>query len=205
MLSSATSTRVDLPPAWPVDPYADTAREATALRTWQRLAVAGGAASLGLGLVLMFWPGRTLAVVATALGVWLLVAGVLQLVQAVVPGESSGTSRTLSAVAGLLYLVAGVVCVRGLLASLEPLAIIVGTVWMTGGISEIISATTGGRGGWARLGATAAGGIGVIGGLTLAFWPGISLATIGWIAGLWLLGIGTVQVVLAVRASRPAP
>ena len=59
--------------------------------------------------------------------------------------------------AGLLYLIAGIVCVRGLLHSLELLAIVVGIAWLAGGLCEVISAVIGGRGGWARLGAVASG------------------------------------------------
>ena len=37
----------------------------------------------------------------------------------------------------------------------------------------------------------------------LAFWPAISLTALAVTGGGWLLGIGVVQLALAVRASRP--
>ncbi|HYN95025.1 MAG TPA: DUF308 domain-containing protein, partial [Pilimelia sp.] len=180
------------------------------MRTWLRLAVLGGAAALGLGAAVLCWP-RGVAVggvagtpVAVLLGVWLLVASGLRVAESVLPGESGGGARALSAVAGLLYLSAGIVCVRDLSPSLELLAAGVGIVGITGGVSEVIAAVTGHRGGWARHGAVAGGATGVAGGVALAFWPAISLATMVRVTGAWLLAAGVVQVVLAVRASRPA-
>jgi hypothetical protein len=190
--------------SWAVDPYAHTALEARAVRAGQRLAGASGATSLTLGLALLLWPGRTLLVATTILGAWLLAAGLFRLADAAAPGEATGASRALAAVAGLLYLITGIVCVRSLLPSLELLAIAVGIAWFAGGVSEIISALTGGPGGWARRGAVTAGAAASLGGLTLVFWPAISPATLVWLAGAWLLGIGTVQVARAIRAGRPA-
>jgi uncharacterized membrane protein HdeD (DUF308 family) len=192
------------PAAWAVDPYAHTALEARAVRAGQRLAIATGAVSLSLGLALLLWPGRTPLVAAAILGAWLLAAGLLRLADAAAPGEASGPSRALAAMAGLLYLIAAVTCLRNLLPSLELLAVAVGMAWFAGGVSEIISAVTGGPGGWARRGAVSAGAAAALGGLTLVFWPAISLDTLVWLAGTWLLGIGSVQVARAVRARRPA-
>jgi len=206
MATSVTPASPHLSYAWRhADPYADALAEARALRTWQRLAIASGVTSLAPGLVLLFWPDRTLWVAASAMGGWFLVTGVICLIEAVVAGEASSGSRALSAVAGLLYLIVGIVCVRHLLPAANVLAIVVGTAWTAGGLSEVISAVTGQRGGWARLGAVAAGAISTIGGLTLAFWLDISLTTLMWISGLGLLAFGTVQAVLAVRASHPGP
>jgi uncharacterized membrane protein HdeD (DUF308 family) len=192
------------PAAWAVDPYAHTALEARAVRAGQRLAMATGAVSLSLGLALLLWPGRTPLVAAAILGAWLLAAGLLRLADAAAPGEASGPSRTLAAMAGLLYLIAAVTCLRNLLPSLELLAVAVGMAWFAGGVSEIISALTGGPGGWARRGAVSAGAAAALGGLALVFWPAISLDTLVWLAGAWLLGIGSVQVARALRARRPA-
>jgi uncharacterized membrane protein HdeD (DUF308 family) len=49
----------------------------------------------------------------------------------------------------------------------------------------------------------AAGAVGVARGPALAFGPGISLTVLVWISALGLLAVGSVQAVLAVRASRP--
>jgi uncharacterized membrane protein HdeD (DUF308 family) len=185
------------------DPYADALREARALRTWQRLATTAGATSLTLGFVLLLWPTPTLGLAAAVLGVALIAAGVICLVEAVVAGEGSSGSRALSAVAGLLYLIVGIMCVRGLFASVELLAVVVGIAWIAGGISEVISAVTGQRGGWARLGAAVAGAVAVFSGVALAFWPGVTETVLAWTGGLGLLAAGTVQSVLAIRATLP--
>jgi uncharacterized membrane protein HdeD (DUF308 family) len=199
MVAAATPPRI-----WPTDPYADNVREARALRACRLLAVAGGVTSLGFGLALLLWPERSPSSVATTLGGWLLAAGALRLMDAAPPGEAGSVSRALSAVAGLHYLIVGIVCVRHLLTSVELMAIVVGIAWFAGGVTEIMSAVTGGRGGWVRLGPVAAGAIAVLGGLVLAFWPGISLSTLVLVCGAWLLANGALHVALAFRAGRPA-
>ena len=140
---------------------------------------------------------------ATVLGGWLVVAGVLRLVEAGIAAEVGG-SPTLLTVAGLLHVIAGVMCLRDLLHSADLLAVGVGTAWLAGGVSEVMSAVTAGRGGWPRLGALAAGGLGVTGGLLLAFWPQVSLDVIVWVAGGWWLAMAAVHCCLALRATRSA-
>ncbi|VAV94794.1 hypothetical protein MNBD_ACTINO01-1105, partial [hydrothermal vent metagenome] len=50
---------------------------AEAKKAWWLLAVLG-AVSIGLGIVLIFWPGQTLTVVATLVGLIMLVSGVIR-------------------------------------------------------------------------------------------------------------------------------
>jgi uncharacterized membrane protein HdeD (DUF308 family) len=186
------------------DPLGDAAIEARALQTWRRLAVAGGVVSIAMGLILLFWPDETLLVVAALIGVWLVVAGIIRLAESVLTSEARGGARALSAVAGLLYLIVGILCLRNLLTSLELLAVVIGIVWLAGGISEIISAFTRHAGGAGRFAAAAIGLVTVLGGLVLVFWPDISLKVIVWVSGLWLVAIGVVQIILAARIGKTA-
>jgi uncharacterized membrane protein HdeD (DUF308 family) len=185
-----------------VDPYAHTALEARAMRAGQRLAAAAGATSVPLALALLLWPGRTLLVLTTLLGAWLLAGGLLRLADAAAPGDWGGAARALTAVAGLFYLTAGVLCVRGA-PSLELLALTVGIAGFAGGVGEVFAAVTGGPGGWARRGAVTAGAATALGGLTLVFWPAVTVDAVGRLAGAWLLTIGAAQLARA-AAARPA-
>jgi uncharacterized membrane protein HdeD (DUF308 family) len=186
----------------PAGNLGDAALEARALQTWRRLAIAGGVTSIVLGVILLVWPDGTLYVVAALIGIWLVVAGIIRLAEAVLTSEARGGARALSAIAGLLYLIVGIVCLRNLLTALEVLAVVIGFVWIAGGISEIMSAFTRHAGG-ARVAVAAIGLVTIVGGLVLVFWPDVSLRVIVWVGGLWLLAIGVVQLVLAARVARP--
>jgi uncharacterized membrane protein HdeD (DUF308 family) len=203
MVASATPRH-----AWPANPYADTEREARTLRTYQWLSVVSGVASVAFGVALLVWPGRTPAVAAILLGAWLLVAGLLRLVEAArvaagVAGDAAGAARALAAVAGLFYLIGGLVCLRYLPIPVHPLAIVVGIAWFAGGVAEIMSAVTAGRAGWTRLGPVTQGGVGVLSGLGLAFWPELSLGAAVLAAAIALIGNGVAQGALALKAARP--
>jgi uncharacterized membrane protein HdeD (DUF308 family) len=203
MVASATPRH-----AWPANPYADTEREARTLRTYQWLSIVSGIASVGFGVALLVWPGRTPAVVATLIGAWLLVAGLLRLVEAArvaagVVGDAAGAARALAAVAGLFYLIGGLACLRYLPTPAHPLAIVVGIAWFAGGVAEIMSAVTAGRAGWTRLGPVTQGGVGVFSGLALAFWPQLPLGAAVLAASVALIVNGVTQAAVAARAARP--
>jgi uncharacterized membrane protein HdeD (DUF308 family) len=105
----------------------------------------GGLVSLVTGLIMVIWPGKTLAVVAALIGVWLVLIGLVQLFRAIAGREFGWLRRVLIGVSGLLYLVIGAICVGNQFASLRLLAVVVGLVWMVGGAAEVAS-------GWPRCG-----------------------------------------------------
>ncbi|GAA2515778.1 HdeD family acid-resistance protein [Pilimelia columellifera] len=197
-------TMVTLPDAWPLtDPYAATRAQAQTLRQHQRLSAATATAALTVATSVAAWPERTVATLGMLLGVWLVTVGVLHLVEATLPIEGSAAARAIAAVSGLLHLVVGVVCLRGLVGAVELLAVVIGIAWLAGGVSAIVSAAAGHRGGWALRGAMVTGAVGVAAGLALAFWPQATLAAITWVSAASLLGIAAVQAAMVARAGRP--
>jgi len=184
--------------------------DATFLRWWRRLALAGGVVSVLLGLVLLVWPKETLVVVAVLLGLWLVISGVVQIVQAALLSDRSGGTRVLEALTGLLLVVVGVLCLRHLANTLELLAALVGIAWLLLGFVQLWSALFGPARGWSRAAGAILGGTAVLGGLLVLIWPGITLLVLVWLAGAWLVVLGAVQLVLAWRArntiaDRPVP
>jgi uncharacterized membrane protein HdeD (DUF308 family) len=167
------------------------------------LAIAGAAASIVLGVLVLSWPGETLLVGAALFGVWLLVHGLIRIVNAVTATATDNTARTLSGVIGVLFVLAGVFCVRNLLVSLAAVATVIGATWLIGGIVEIVSAFGQQYDGALRLIVAALGVLLVLGGLVILVWPVPSLATLVYLTGIWLVLTGVVQLVLVIR-TRPA-
>ncbi|MCO8273214.1 DUF308 domain-containing protein [Actinoplanes sp. TRM 88003] len=163
------------------------------------LAAAGAATSIILGVVALAWPGETLYVGAAIFGVWLLVHGVINLVQAVTATREDGVARALTAVIGVLFLVAGVICLRNLVVSLVAVATLIGLSWLIGGIAGLVAAFTGTYEAGGRFVVALLGAITVLGGLVVLIWPGPSLATIVWLTGIWLVVMGAMQLLLVFR------
>ena len=155
-----------------------------------------------MGLVLLIWPDKTLALLAALIGVWLCVVGIVRIVEAFVTKGIGRGARALTAVVGLLYLVIGIICLSNLLDSITVLAVVLGIVWVVGGVVEMIAALSRGSG-WGK----------AIGPAARAAQPGrpawcccsgrsVSLTVLVWILGLWLLAIGIVQLILGFSLSR---
>ena len=121
---------------------------------------------------------------------------------AFIPEGRSGGARVLQAIAGLLFVVLGVVCMRNLANSLTLIALIIGIAWLFGGIVEVFTAFSPATQGWGRLGALLLGLIAIAAAVTILVWPHPSLTVIVWVTGLWFVVIGVVQLILGWQAKR---
>ncbi len=151
------------------------------------------------GIVVVSWPGETLLVIAVLLGIQIVISGIFRLVASfAVPGEAAG-ARVLLALIGLLSIGVGIICLRNVIGSLEVLAIVIGVFWILHGLVEIMMAISDPslpRRGLVGL----IGAIGMIAGIVIIGNPGISLVTLAWISGFWLIVYGIAQIFLAFRA-----
>lgn len=187
-----------------IDPYGDAALETAALKSFKWMAIIGGLVSLIAGLLLIFWPEKTLLFLITLLGVWLIVVGIFRIVEGLTTKVVSGGHRALIAVVGVLYIVVGILCLRHLAESVKVLAVLLGLVWIVGGVAEIVTGFARTHGTWPKIGTVLMGLLSVAAGLVLFFWPGISLTVLVWISGFWLIALGIIQIVLGLSSGRAA-
>jgi uncharacterized membrane protein HdeD (DUF308 family) len=160
-----------------------------------------GVVSIIAGVLALAWPGPTLLVRAVLFGAELIVWGVYRLVGAITFGDAGGGARTLWAILGVLSLLLGLYAVRHIVITLLALGLLLGIFWLVDGIGLIVSAVEH-RGMPGRGLILVSGVLGAIAGLMLLVWPAISLLTLAWLAGLWLLVLGIMQVGMAVRLRR---
>jgi uncharacterized membrane protein HdeD (DUF308 family) len=172
---------------------ADRGRKAIRLST-----VTGGVLSILTGAILLVWPGKTLLFVAAMLGVWLIIIGIVRLVQAFRGKDRTPNTSILLGVSGVLYAIVGAVCLSDLFASVEILSVIIGLVWIVGGVAEIA---------WRKQSSILLGALSFAAGLVVLIWPEISLLAMALIGGVWLVAFGVLQLVLGLvqpRAASPA-
>ncbi|MEU2778310.1 DUF308 domain-containing protein [Streptomyces sp. NPDC007162] len=170
--------------------------------TWQLLY---GLVSIVIGVIAVAWPGPTLVVLAVVLGAQLIATGVFRLVGSASLGET-GTARTLTAVLGVVSLLLGLYAIRHVLITVLALGLLLGVYWIVDGFTAVFAAVDH-PGLPARGWNVFIGLLGVLAGLTLLVWPGLSLLTLSFMAGLWLIMLGAMQLGLArrIRAiARPA-
>jgi uncharacterized membrane protein HdeD (DUF308 family) len=122
-----------------------------------------------------------------------LVLGIVYVVQTFAARNADAGQRVLMAIVGILGVVAGVVALKNPGLTLGVLVILLGAFWLVQGIVDFFGALANSEvpaRGWRIFG----GLVSAIAGAVLLFWPGISLAALIWVTGIWLIVWGLVTV-----------
>lgn len=158
-----------------------------------------GAASLILGLIVAFRPTQSLNAIAVLLGILAVFSGVFQLVAAV---DAEGQARMWHGIAGVLFILGGVVLLRHLHLSLALIGLIIGAVWVVQGVAALLAGVPAMRshegGGWLVI----FGAISLIAGIIVISTPVASLSTLATFLGIWFAIMGVFQMVDAVISRR---
>lgn len=163
---------------------------------WQ-VVLGTGVCSLVLGVLVLVWPGAPLFVSGVLFGLYLLISGVFQLIAAF--GTHRTTSlRVLAFISGTLSVVLGLFCFRRPMQSVLLLALWIGIGWLIRGISQLLAAASDKSmpaRGWQMF----LGIVTVLGGIVLIDAPIESVTVLMVLGGCWLVAVGVVEIVLALR------
>ncbi|MDN3023862.1 HdeD family acid-resistance protein [Streptomyces sp. S.PB5] len=163
---------------------------------WQVVLITG-IASLILGVLVLVWPGSTLLATGVLFGVYLVISGVFQLVSAFGTHKTTGL-RVLAFISGALSILLGLFCFRGPMQSILLLALWIGIGWLIRGITQTLAAVSDpsmpARGWQIFLGVLT-----FIAGIVLIDSPFESVAVLTVVGGIWLVAVGIVEIVTAVR------
>ncbi|GAA0929606.1 HdeD family acid-resistance protein [Streptomyces thermoalcalitolerans] len=166
-------------------------------RAGRQALLATGAAALVLGVLVLLWPGPSLLAAGVLFGVYLLVSGVLQLVSAFATHRTAPL-RVLAFASGALSILLGLFCFRGALQSVLLLALWIGIGWLIRGLTQTIAAVhdpgTPARGWQIFFGVLA-----FLAGAVLIVSPLESVVVLTVVAGWWLVVVGIVETVIALR------
>ncbi|MPY53119.1 HdeD family acid-resistance protein [Streptomyces acidicola] len=141
-----TASRGPAPPTGPehthggaaAGPLGDPADVLAGLgRSWTWI-LGSAVAMLVPGILVLVWPGATLHVLAVVIGLYLLVIGVFRFVAAFAR-EGAG-ERLPALLLALLFVLAGVLCLRNPLQTIAALSVIVGVVWLVSGVLTLYTA-----------------------------------------------------------------
>jgi uncharacterized membrane protein HdeD (DUF308 family) len=163
---------------------------------WQAVLLTGIAAIV-LGVLVLMWPGVSVIVAGVLFGLYLVVAGVMQLTAAF--GTHASTSlRILAFISGALSVLLGLFCFRSALDSIVLLALWIGISWLFRGITQIIAAISDDRlpaRGWQGF----FGVVSVLAGIVLIDSPFSTIGLLVVFGGAWLLALGVIEIITAFR------
>ncbi|GAA3291135.1 HdeD family acid-resistance protein [Streptomyces cinereospinus] len=161
-------------------------------------------ATLVPGVVVLVWPAGTLHVLAVVIGLYLLVTGGFRFVAVFAQERGERLPGLLLAV---LYVLAGVLCLRNPLQTIAALSLIVGIVWLVTGMLTAYAAVAAEA--LPHRGVVfGAGALGVVAGVVVLALPAESALALTRLLGLWLVLLGLVELAVAFAwraASRRAP
>ncbi|MET9897006.1 DUF308 domain-containing protein [Streptomyces sp. NPDC006446] len=151
-------------------------------------------ATLIPGILVLVWPEETLHILAVLLGLYLLVIGLFRFVS--VFGHREQGNRFAALLISVLYVLAGVLCLRNPLQTIAALSLIVGIVWLVSGVLTAYTAIAS-RDLPHRGFVLCAAAIGIIAGIVVLALPTESARALTRLLGLWMVLIGLVELAVA--------
>ena len=152
-----------------------------------------GLVCLITGILAMVWPGITLLTLGILLGVYLMISAILEIIDAIV-GEPGG--RALSAILGVVSLIAGVICIRRPGESLLAIVIVAGVYLIAEGVIRVVRAFSGEG---SRLWPVLLGVLDVVAGIVILAWPGIGLVTLAVFFAVTMVVRGAFAIVIGIK------
>jgi uncharacterized membrane protein HdeD (DUF308 family) len=162
-----------------------------------------GVISVLLGIAMMAWPQITVGIIAILLGAWLLISGVFSLISSFARSDADTAARVMMGIVGVLSILLGVLCFRSIFQAVEILALFVGIGWLMRGIFDLVNGVS--AKGQAGRGLTIFLGIlGIVAGVVVLIWPGITLVALAWVGGVWLVILGIVWIIGSFQLKKEA-
>lgn len=163
-----------------------------------------GAVAVILGAVMLFWPAKTIAVLAVFLGIYFVIAGIMRLGIGIFSRGIGGGIRTLNIILGILLVFAGIVALKNVATAATVLVIFalafIGVGWIIEGVMALVEAGRAASSGWA----IASGVLSIIAGLVVLFLPASSAVFLMLFAAIALIVLGIIGIVRAFTFGRDA-
>lgn len=161
----------------------------------------GGVITALTGLMVLFWPGMSAAVIAAVIAVWAIAGGLVYLGIGIASKGLHTSSRFARIGLGVIFMLAGLIAFGNLGATASVLAVVVtitvGVVWVLEGISTFATLADSASRGWSVVYAT----VSMVAGISLLVSPLAGAATLWWLVGVALCVLGVLQIVRATRSN----
>ena len=150
-----------------------------------------GVLTLILGIIVSFHPSGSLNVVAVLFGILMILSGIFHLIRIF---DRDERHRIWAGIAGLLFIVIGVVLIRHLHLTVALIGLVIGITWIVQGLTALIGGLAGGvregRAWWIAFGV-----ISVIAGIVVVSAPVTSVNALAVLLGIWFVIMGIFEIV----------
>jgi len=150
-----------------------------------------GAVTLVLGIIVALHPSGSLNVVAVLLGILMIVSGLFHLIRVFDRREAH---RVWLGIAGLLFIVIGVVLIRHLHLTRAIIGLVIGITWIVQGVTALISGISGGaregRAWWIFFGI-----VSLAAGIVVTATPASSVNVLATLLGIWFIVMGIFEII----------
>jgi uncharacterized membrane protein HdeD (DUF308 family) len=149
-----------------------------------------GLATLILGVIVAFRPSGSLVVISVLIGILMIFSGVFHIIAAI---DAPEHHRAWPAIAGVLFIVGGIVLMRHLQYSLALIGLFVGFSWVIQGVSSLVGGITrrAGRSGWSVF----FGIVSLIAGIVVISVPVATIVFLTTFLGIWFAVIGVFEMI----------
>jgi uncharacterized membrane protein HdeD (DUF308 family) len=146
------------------------------------------------GVLVLVWPEETLHILAVLIGLYLIVTGAFRFVALF--GRQGHGERLPGLLISVLFVLAGVLCLRNPLQTIAALSLIVGVVWLVSGMLTAYTAMA--MTDLPHRGVVfCAAALGIVAGVVVLALPTESARALTRLLGLWLVLLGLIELVLA--------
>src|SRR5499425_1981431 len=154
-------------------------------------AVVLGVLTLILGLIVSLHPSGSVNVIAVLLGVLAILSGIFNLIRVFDPQEAH---RVWQGIAGLLFIVIGVILIRHLHLTRAIIGLIIGITWIVQGLAALIGGISGGvregRAWWIFFGV-----VSLAAGIVVTATPASSVNVLATLLGIWFIIMGICEII----------
>jgi uncharacterized membrane protein HdeD (DUF308 family) len=173
------------------DEYDSAAAQARLVTSAWQAGLFLGVVTLILGLIVALHPSGSLNVIAVLLGVLMIVSGLFNLIRVFDPRE---LHRVWLGIAGLLFIVIGVILIRHLNLTRAIIGLVIGITWIVQGVSALIGGISGGvregRAWWIFFGV-----VSLAAGIVVAATPASSVNVLATLLGIWFIIMGICEII----------
>lgn len=160
-----------------------------------------GLVSVVIGAALLFWPDKTLSVVAWLIGLWIFFFGIIRFLVSLFGGDTD--SRWPMLIVGVLGIVLGLVVMRNPTETIALIAIISGVFLIIAGLLDVWRGLTNDfpERWWVAFGGIVSAGFGA----ALIFYTEITVTILAVIVGVFLLIEGVIEIIASfqIKAAEP--
>ena len=167
-------------------------------KAWWLLALLG-VLSIGIGLLLIFWPQATITTITMIVGLFMIITGVVRFFVAVF--DSGSNERWLLVFSGIIGVALGVIIMKNPEATIKIIVLITAIFWLISGMVDVFR-------GIANADLPDRGLRIVFGGLTLLFgviilvWPAITVGVFAVLMGIYTVFFGLIEIVAAFQLKK---